>query len=137
MVECQFFGKEARLHHIGLALRSITDVCPACEPFPEQTQRVSLAFVELNGVRIELLEPLGQASPIAKSLQDGVKLLHLCYEVADLEQAVEQCRSAGFHRLTRPVPAPIFDNRRIVWVFSKEFGLFELVEREHKAVPRA
>jgi len=137
MVECQFFGKEAKLHHIGLAVKSITEVCPGCKPFAEQTQKVSLAFVDLNGVRVELLEPLGQASPITKSLQDGVKLLHLCYEVADLEEAVEHCRAAGFHRLTRPVPAPIFDNRRIVWVFSKEFGLFELVEREHKAVARA
>jgi len=137
MVECEFFGKEAKLHHIGLAVKSIEEVCPACKPFAEQTQKVSLAFVELNGVRIELLEPLGETSPIAKSLQDGVKLLHLCYEVADLEEAVEQSRAAGFHRLTRPVPAPIFENRRIVWTFSKEFGLFELVEREHKPVARA
>ena len=137
MIECAFFGKEARFHHIGLAVKSIREVCPSAEPFAEQTQRVSLAFIDLNGVRVELLEPLGDASPIAKNLRDGVKLLHLCYEVADLEEAVELSRAAGFHRLTRPVPAPVFDNRRIVWVFSKEFGLFELVERDQKPVTRA
>ena len=137
MIECAFFGKEARFHHIGMAVKSIEEVCPGCKPFAEQTQRVSLAFIDLNGIRVELLEPLGDASPIAKNLRDGVKLLHLCYEVADLEEAVELSRSAGFHRLTRPVPAPVFDNRRIVWVFSKEFGLFELVERDHKPAARA
>ena len=137
MIECAFFGKEARFHHIGMAVKSIEEVCPACKPFAEQTQKVSLAFIDLNGVRVELLEPLGDASPIAKNLRDGVKLLHLCYEVADLEEAVELSRSAGFHRLTRPVPAPVFENRRIVWVFSKEFGLFELVERDHKPAARA
>ena len=137
MIEYAFFGKDARFHHIGLAVKSIREVCPLAEPVAEQTQRVSLAFIDLNGVRVELLEPLGDASPIAKNLRDGVKLLHLCYEVADLEEAVEQSRSAGFHRLTRPVPAPVFDNRRIVWVFSKQYGLFELVERDHKPVAGA
>jgi len=137
MIECAFFGKEARFHHIGLAVKSIEEVCPECQPFAEQTQRVSLAFIDFNGVRIELLEPLGDASPIAKNLRDGVKLLHLCYEVADLEEAVELSRSAGFHRLTRPVPTPVFDNRRIVWVFSKQYGLFELLERDRKPVARA
>ena len=136
-IDCSFFGKEATFHHIGLAVRSIQEVCPACKPFAEQTQKVSLAFVDLNGVRIELLEPLGDSSPIAKNLREGVKLLHLCYEVADLEEAIEECRAAGFHRLTRPVPAPIFENRRIAWVFSKQYGLFELLEREYKPVARA
>ena len=132
MIECSFFGKGARLRHIGLAVKSIKEVCPACKPFAEQTQKVSLAFIDLNGVRVELVEPLGDSSPIAKNLRDGVRLLHLCYEVTDLEEAVEYSRAAGFHRLSQPVPAPIFDGRRIVWVFSKQYGLIELLERQRK-----
>ncbi len=130
MTECAFFGKEARFHHIGMAVESIRAINPACEIFVEKTQRVSLAFIHLNGIRIELLEPWGDNSPIAKSLREGVKLLHLCYEVPDLQAALGICSLAGFHRISTPVPAPVFDNRRIVWVFSKQYGLFELVERE-------
>lgn len=130
VVEHAFFGKAAKFHHIGMAVNSIREMSPSSEVFVEKTQRVSLAFMLLNGVRIELLEPFGDNSPIARSLRDGVKLLHLCYEVPDLESAVEHCRRAGFHRVSRPVPAPVFDNRRIVWVFSKDYGLFELVERD-------
>ena len=128
MIACAFFGSAARFHHIGLAVRSIRAVCPECEILVERTQRVSLAFVLLNGLRIELLEPLGADSPIARNLRRGVKLLHLCYEVPDLEAALKVCRPAGFHRLGPPVSASAFADRRIVWVFSTHYGLFELRE---------
>ncbi len=130
MVECAFFGKEARFHHIGLGVQSIREVNPSWEVVVEKRQGVSLAFIQLNGITIELLEPLGDNSPIARSVREGVRLLHLCYEVPDLEAALELCRPAGFHQISRPVPAPVFDNRRIVWVFSRHYGLFELVERD-------
>ncbi len=129
MIECAFFGQDARLHHVGLAVESIRAIHPSSEILVEETQRVSAAFMRLYGVTIELLEPLGDKSPIARSLRDGVKLLHLCFEVPDLKTAIESCKSAGFRCLRRPVPAPAFGNRRIAWVFSKEYGLFELLER--------
>lgn len=105
---------------------------PSCKIFIEKTQRVSLAFIFLNGIKIELLEPWGDNSPIAKSLREGMKLVHLCYEVPDLQATLELCSSATFRRISTSVPAPFFDNRRIVWVFSRQYGLFELVERNRK-----
>jgi Glyoxalase/Bleomycin resistance protein/Dioxygenase superfamily len=128
-IDCRVFGSEARLHHIGLAVESIRAVCPSCEPFVEQSQGVSLAFIELHGLTIELLEPLGEDSPIARSLRDGIKLLHLCYEVPDLDESLTQCASAGFHRISRTACAPAFGNRRFVWVYSKQYGLIELLEK--------
>ncbi len=130
MIECAFFGEEARFHHVGLAVRSIQEVNPACHPAEDATQGVSAAFFKLGGITIELLEPRGEESPISRSLRDGVKLLHLCYEVPDLEKAIERCRGAGFHRIRRPEPTPVLDGRRIAWVFSKQYGLFELLERK-------
>lgn len=136
MIECAFFGKEARFHHIGLAVKSIREVSPSSEVFVEKTQGVSLAFIVLNGIRIELLEPLGENSPIARSLRNGVKLLHLCYEVPDLEATLRLCRPAGFHLIRHPQPAPALDSRRAAWVFSKEYGLFELFERDDSPAAR-
>lgn len=130
MIECNFFGAGARFHHIGLAVESIQAICPSGKVFVEETQRVSLAFIQFNGITVELLEPYGENSPIRRSLREGVKLLHLCYEVPDLEKALETCRQTGFHRLGPPVPTPVFDGRRLAWVFSKQFGLFELVEQD-------
>ena len=129
MIECAFFGPEARFHHVGLGVTSIRAANPSAEVLVEKTQGVSLAFVSLNGITVELLEPLSADSPIARSVRDGAKLLHLCYEVDDLEAAIASSRPAGFHRLGPPAPAPVFDNRRFVWVYSKQYGLFELIER--------
>lgn len=132
MIEYAFFGKDASFHHIGLAVKSIRAVSPSSQIVVEPTQGVSLSFIRVNGVTVELLEPRGDNSPIARSVRDGVKLLHLCYEVPDLDEALDLCRPAGFRRLGPPVPAPVFDNRRLVWVFSKEYGLFELAERPRR-----
>ena len=132
MMHCAFFGDDAKLHHIGLGVRSIREASPSSQPVVEKVQGVSIAFVDLNGVAIELLEPLDDESPIARSVKQSVKLLHLCYEVEDLEAAIETCRHAGFHRLGPLTPAHIFDGRRVAWVFSRHFGLFELLERTRK-----
>lgn len=134
MIECDFFGKAARFHHVGLGVRSIEALAPAadCAPIMNNAEGVSLAFIDLNGVRIELLEPIGENSPIAASVRSGKKLLHLCYEVEDLESAAESYRLAGFHRLGPARQEPIFDGRKVVWVFSRHLGLFELIERANK-----
>lgn len=128
MLECTFFGKQARFHHVGLAVKSIREASPASTVTVENTQKVSFAFIRLYGVTLELLEPFGEDSPIAGSLRRGTKLLHLCYEVPNLEEALTLARLAGFHQISRPLPAPAFENRRIVWVYSGQYGLFELLE---------
>ncbi len=136
MIDCALFGKQVRFHHIGLAVESIQALCPAVEPFVEKSQGVSIGFIRLHGVTVELLQPFGDNSPIAKSLRDGVKLLHLCYEVPDLDAALQTCASAGFHRLSLVLRAPIFDNRRFVWVYSKQYGLVELLEKPRNLLQR-
>jgi len=122
------FGAGARFHHVGLGVASIAAICPEADKHSEATQRVTLAFVELDGVNVELLEPLGESSPIARSVREGPRLLHLCYEVPDLEAALVACREHGFHRLGPPVPTSAFPGRKLAWVYSKRLGLFELLE---------
>jgi methylmalonyl-CoA/ethylmalonyl-CoA epimerase len=129
VLECSFFGREAAFHHIGMAVHSIRAISPSSEPIVNELEGVSMAFLRLNGVTIELLEPLGDSSPILRSLRSGVKLLHVCYEVPELAEAVALCRPAGFHSLGAPKASPAFGGRRVAWVFSKQFGLFELLER--------
>ncbi len=133
VLECEFFGPDAAFHHVGLAVPSIRAANAACDVVVNRTESVSMAFMSAHGITIELLEPLGDRSPIARSLRSGMKLLHLCFEVPDLEDALESCAAVGFHRVSTPVRVPEFANRRIVWVFSKHYGLFELAERETAA----
>ena len=129
MKHFDFFGDGAELHHVGMAVESVADLCPTCELVVEEGQGVSYAFIDVHGARIELLEPLGEDSPILASLRKGVKLLHLCFEVPDLDVALEVSKRSGFHRIRKVARASSLEDRRLAWVFSPEFGLFELLEK--------
>jgi methylmalonyl-CoA/ethylmalonyl-CoA epimerase len=134
MIDCSFFGADARFHHVGLCVASIRAACPEAQVIENHTQGVAMAFVDMHGATVELLEPLGERSPIARSLREGHKLLHLCFEVDDVDVAVAACRSAGFHRISPAVIVPEYEGRRIAWVLSRQFGLVELLERRRAGV---
>jgi methylmalonyl-CoA/ethylmalonyl-CoA epimerase len=127
-----FFGEDARFHHVGMVVRSIASIQPDLEIIFDPVQNVNVAFVTLNGLTVELLEPASKDSPVGASLAKGIKLVHLCYEVADVEDALRRCREFGFFCIRKPVNAVAF-NREIAWVFSREYGLVELLARQGEA----
>lgn len=127
MITLNFFGKEAKFHHIGVAVKSIKDVSPTGEIILDSVQKVRVSLVQLHGIKLELIEPSGDDSPVVKSLKEGTKLVHICYTVDNIEKAVNECRRHGFLCISRPVPSAAFKNN-IVWVYSSEYGLFELLE---------
>lgn len=126
--QLQYFGPSARLHHVGMAVRSIEDAVPGLEPVEDPIQRVRVAFVDLAGLTIELIEPASDKSPIDQSLRKGIRLLHLCIEVPSLDVALKLCTAHGFRKISSEQPAVAFNMRKIVWVFNTVFGLVELVE---------
>ena len=97
--------KLGRLNHIGVATPSIADSIAyyrevmgagdITEPFDLPEQLVKVCFVNtptdsgMNGTQIELIEPYDESSPIngflAKNPLGGQH--HVCYEVADIEEA--------------------------------------------------
>jgi methylmalonyl-CoA/ethylmalonyl-CoA epimerase len=125
------FGGDARLRHIGVAVRSIDEAAPGVQKHLDPLQNVRVAFVELNGALCELVEPVDERSPVNGYLKrDKVSLYHLCYEVGDVDTALANAKRHGFHALGTPKPATAFGGRRIAWVYNRHFGLFELLERE-------
>ena len=126
------FGTDAVLHHIGMVVASIERLHPDAVVTVDKTQKVKVAFVDLHGVIAELIEPLSDESPVYRQLQQGIKLPHLCYSVSSLETTLRHCRSKGCHAISKPTLATAF-KQRIVWVFHKDYGLFELLERGQNA----
>ena len=96
--QLQFFGPSATLHHVGMAVRSIESAIPGLESVEDPIQNVRVAFADLAGLTIELIEPATENSPIDESLKKGIKLLHICIEVPSLEAALDCCRKHGFLR---------------------------------------
>lgn len=102
-----------KLEHIGIAVRSIEEGAKIWEDVlgltPEaitevKSQKVRVAVFDARGVKIELLEPMGDDSPIAKFLEKkGEGLHHLCFEVKNLEKALMDIKSRGI-KLVDEVP---------------------------------
>lgn len=95
-------------------------------------QSVRVAFIQMSSedpVFIELIEPVGESSPVSRSLQKGGGLHHVCIQVEDLESSLQAMRAAGCVLVRNAVPAAAFDNRPIAWIYMKEGLLVELLER--------
>ncbi len=97
------------IDHIGIAVRSLDErlalyralgLEPAGgEEVPEQKVRV--AFLPVEGTRIELLEPTADDSPIARYIdRKGEGLHHLAFRVDDIEATMAALREAGFQLLS-------------------------------------
>ena len=125
-------------HHIGIACRDISkssqfytlmgyEASPVIE---DPIQHVRVCFLEKDGApRLELLEPLDEQSPVARTLAtSGVTPYHICYEVTDIAAAIEMLRGQRFLLVSGPVAACAMDNKRIAFMFQKNTGLIELVE---------
>jgi methylmalonyl-CoA/ethylmalonyl-CoA epimerase len=93
---------------------------------------VTAAFVELGNTRIELLEPLGDNSPVrgflARNAEGGMH--HVCYEVPDIRQARDRLRSAGARVLGDGEPRIGAHGKPVLFLHPKDFcgTLIELEE---------
>src|SRR3546814_8216670 len=100
--------KFGRLNHIGVATPSIPaavalyrDLLGAekiGEAFDLPAQKVRVCFVDAPNSQIELLEPLGEDSPIATFLEKNPAggQHHPCFEVADIAAAVAEIGRASW-----------------------------------------
>jgi methylmalonyl-CoA/ethylmalonyl-CoA epimerase len=103
-----------RLNHVGVATPSIErsvalyrDLLGATtihEPFDLPPQKVRVCFVDLPNSQIELLEPLGEGSPIAKFLEKNPAggQHHVCFEVPDIRAAKTEMERKGARVLGEP-----------------------------------
>lgn len=129
-----------KLHHVGIIVRSIAEYGPVLsralasqarspvEHDPVQEVRVQFFATEDDHVSIELIEPDGESSPVYKSLQNGGGFAHLCYEVADIAEAIRNALEQGAILVSGPSAAVAFQGRRIAFVFYRSIGLVEFLE---------
>jgi methylmalonyl-CoA/ethylmalonyl-CoA epimerase len=93
---------------------------------------VTAAFVELGNTRIELLEPLGETSPVrgflARNPDGGMH--HVCYEVPDIREARDRMRAKGARVLGDGEPKIGAHGKPVLFLHPKDFcgTLVELEE---------
>jgi methylmalonyl-CoA/ethylmalonyl-CoA epimerase len=94
-----------RLNHVAIAVPHLATAAAryrafgaeVSAPLAQPAHGVTVVFVTLPNTKIELLEPLGEASPIAGFLERNKRggIHHICYEVADIEAARAKLQSIG------------------------------------------
>lgn len=129
-----------KIDHIGIAVKSIQEASKfysnildlkISEPIEVLSQKVRVAFIEIGGVKLELIEPLGEDSPVAKFIQKrGEGLHHICFEVDDIEDALKKVKENEV-RLVDCVPRVGATGKRIAFLHPESaFGvLIELKEK--------
>jgi len=122
-----------RLNHVAIAVKDIAaasatyrDVLGAevAAPLPQPEHGVTVVFIQLPNTKIELLEPLGQSSPIAKFLEknpDG-GIHHLCYEVDDILAARDRLTAKGARVLGDGAPKIGAHGKPVLFLHPKDFN---------------
>ncbi len=102
-------------------------------PLPLPEHGVTTVFVELPNTKIELLEPLGENSPITAFLarNPGGGMHHLCYEVEDIRAAREHLTRAGARVIGDGEPTIGAHGKPVLFLHPKDFfgTLIELEQR--------
>ncbi len=92
-------------------------------PLAQPEHGVTVVFVTLPNTKVELLEPLGPGSPIAKFLErnpaGGVH--HLCFEVDDIAAAREHLTAAGARVLGDGEPKLGAHGKPVIFLHPKDF----------------
>jgi methylmalonyl-CoA/ethylmalonyl-CoA epimerase len=121
-----------RLNHVAIAVR---DIAKAAKVYKDtlgaevtaQVQQpahgVTTVFINLPNTKIELLEPLGEGSPINKFLDknpDG-GIHHVCYEVPDIRAARDQLKAQGARVLGDGEPKIGAHGKPVLFLHPKDF----------------
>ncbi|MEL6220286.1 MAG: methylmalonyl-CoA epimerase [Pseudomonadota bacterium] len=130
-----------RLNHVAIAVPDLAAAtalyrdtlgATVSAPQAEPDHGVTVVFIELPNTKVELLEPLGEGSPIAGFLakQPSGGIHHICYEVADIRAARDRLTEGGARVLGDGEPKIGAHGKPVLFLHPKDFNgtLVELEE---------
>ena len=121
-----------RLNHVAIAVRDIAEAteiyrktlgAEVSAAVPQPDHGVTTVFIMLPNTKIELIEPLGPDSPIAKFLErnpDG-GIHHVCYEVDDIIKARDRLKAEGARVLGDGTPKIGAHDKPVLFLHPKDF----------------
>ena len=130
-----------RLNHVALAVPDLEKAAAlyrdalgaevgAPQALPEHG--VTVVFISTGNTKIELLEPLGEGSPIAAFLEKNPSggMHHVCYEVTDIRAARDRLLAGGARVLGGGEPKIGAHGKPVLFLHPKDFmgTLIELEE---------
>jgi len=121
-----------RLNHVAIAVPDLdaaralyrdTLGAEVSDPVDVAEHGVTTVFVTLPNTKIELLHPLGDASPIAGFLERNAAggIHHICYEVDDIHAARDQLSEQGLRVLGDGEPKIGAHGKPVLFLHPKDF----------------
>ena len=122
-----------RLNHVAIAVNNLARAsalyrdtlgATVSAPVDMPEHGVTTVFVSLPNTKIELLHPLGAASPIAKFLErnpDG-GIHHVCFEVEDIVAARDRLKASGARVLGNGEPKIGAHGKPVLFLHPKDFA---------------
>ena len=121
-----------RLNHVAIAVPDLEKAvrvygtilsAKVSSPKAEPAHGVRVVFVELPNAKIELLEPLGENSPIKAFLEKNPSggMHHVCYEVADIVAARDKLIAEGARVLGDGKPKSGAHGKPVLFLHPKDF----------------
>jgi methylmalonyl-CoA/ethylmalonyl-CoA epimerase len=121
-----------RLNHVAIAVRDLARAtavyrdtlgAEVSNPVPHPEHGVRVVFITLPNTKIELLEPLGEGSPITAFLERSPEggIHHVCYEVDDIVAARDRLVSAGARVLGGGEPKIGAHGKPVLFLHPKDF----------------
>lgn len=122
-----------RLNHVAIAVPDImaaaalyrdTLGATVSDAVPQPEHGVTTIFIELPNTRIELLEPLGEGSPIASFLErhSSGGIHHICFEVDDITAARDRLVQDGLRVLGNGEPKEGAHGKPVLFLHPKDFN---------------
>lgn len=121
-----------RLNHVAIAVPDLAAAsavyrdtlgAKVSDPIDEPDHGVTVVFVELPNTKIELLHPLGDASPIQGFLDKnpGGGMHHVCYEVDDILAARDQMKATGARIIGNGEPKIGAHGKPVLFLHPRDF----------------
>ncbi len=122
-----------RLNHVAIAVKDLAKASAVYRDMlgakvsgavAQPDHGVTVVFVELPNTKIELLEPLGEGSPIAKFLEKNADggMHHVCYEVDDILAARDRLKATGARVLGDGTPRIGAHGKPVLFLHPKDFA---------------
>ena len=128
-----------KVHHIGYAVKEIEPAIskfvalgfsPTGVPCKDEKRNVIIQFMEHEELRIELISPLKESSPVSRFLaKAGNSPYHFCFEVEEIDEVVASFQAQKYLVIEPPNPSLALGGRKVAFLFNKDIGLIELLEK--------
>lgn len=131
---------DLKYHHTGLLVKNIKDSLAhysaifgedsISDIYTVTSQKVNVCFVK-NGTDsfIELVEPIGEKSPVNLMLKKNISYYHIAYKVENINDSIDHLENLNYKSLGI-FNSEAFNDNKCVFLFTPDGHLIELIEED-------